>query len=151
MGWPAHGAYTVSAGGLRVDYRILGPLEVLRNGKPLDLGPHKQRALLALLLLHPGRVVATDRILEELWGDDAQGKEKSLWAYISRLRSVLEPDRTTTAPSELLVTRDHGYLLQIAREEVDAARFEDTVVRGRNLVLDDPERASALLHEAIGM
>ena len=134
-----------------MDYRILGPLEVLRNGKPLDLGPHKQRALLALLLLHPGRVVATDRILEELWGDDAQGKEKSLWAYISRLRSVLEPDRTTTAPSELLVTRDHGYLLEIAREEVDAARFEDAAVRGRNLTVDDPERASALLHDAIGM
>ena len=134
-----------------MDYRILGPLEVLRNGEPLDLGPHKQRALLALLLLHPGRVVATDRILEYLWGEDAPGKEKSLWAYVSRLRTVLEPGRATATPSEVLVTRDHGYMLQIGPLEIDAARFEDAVARGRSLILEDPERASSLLRDAIAM
>ena len=57
-----------------MDFRILGPLEVVKDGTTVDLGPLKQRSLLALLLLHPNRVVSTDRILEELWGDRAAGK-----------------------------------------------------------------------------
>ena len=55
----------------------------------VDLGPHKQRALLALLLIHVDRVVPTDRILDALWGDDAAGKERALWVHISR--SALGP------------------------------------------------------------
>ena len=77
-----------------MEYRILGPLEVLDRGRSVDLGAHKQRALLALLLLHVGRVVSTDRILDDLWGDEAVGKEKALWVHVSRLRSALEPHRT---------------------------------------------------------
>ena len=83
-----------------MEFRILGPLQALSDGAPVDLGPHKQRALLALLLLHAGRVVSTDRILEELWGDDAAGKEKALWVHISRLRSALESPRRTEQGSE---------------------------------------------------
>ena len=76
-----------------VEFRILGPLEVVENGQSVDLGSPQQRALLALLLVHANRVVTTDRILEELWGDDAGGKENALWVYVSRLRSAFEPDR----------------------------------------------------------
>ena len=82
-----------AAGGCTVEFRILGPLELIQDAELLDAGPHKQRSLLALLLLHANRVVTTDRLLEELWGDDALGKENALWVYISRLRSILEPGR----------------------------------------------------------
>ncbi|MEA3510841.1 MAG: helix-turn-helix domain-containing protein, partial [Actinomycetota bacterium] len=61
-----------------MEFRILGPLEVAENGEILDLGSRKQRSLLALLLIHANRVISTDRILEELWGDDAEGKENAL-------------------------------------------------------------------------
>ena len=50
---------------------MLGPLEVIKDGASLDLGPHKQRSLLALLLVNANHTVTTDRILEELWGDEA--------------------------------------------------------------------------------
>ena len=72
-------------------FRVLGPLEIERDGLVLDLGARKQRALLALLLTSPNRVVTTDRILDALWGEEADGKENALWVYVSRLRTVLEP------------------------------------------------------------
>ena len=55
--------------GPRMDYRILGPLEVLADGQPLRLGGGKQRALLVALLLRPNRVVSAERLIELLWGD----------------------------------------------------------------------------------
>ena len=83
-----------------MEFGILGPLEARSGGEPIDLGPYKQRALLALLLLHVDRVVPTDRILEELWGDDGAGKEKALWVHISRLRSALEPATRRPGPEQ---------------------------------------------------
>ena len=95
-----------------MEYRLLGPVEVVHDGELVELGPRKQRALLCLLLLHANRVVTTDRILEELWGDDAAGKENALWVAISRLRTGLEPARDGHGGSTVLLTRDHGYMLQ---------------------------------------
>ena len=105
-----------------MEFGVLGPLEVIHDGQPLDLGPHKQRSLLALLLIHANRVVSTDRILEELWGDDAEGKENALWVYVSRLRSVLEPERVERGESSVLLTKDHGYLLAVDPNAIDAHR-----------------------------
>ena len=115
-----------------MEFRILGPLEVRSDGEPVDLGPPKQRALLALLLLHIDRVVPTERILEELWGDDASGKEKALWVHISRLRSALEPRRAERGQSSVLVTRDHGYSIRADPSTLDSRRFEATFAEARN-------------------
>ena len=83
-----------------MEFRLLGPLEVLRDGHRLPRGGAKQRALLALLLLHANEVVSRDRLLEELWGDRPPGTAgHSLDVQISRLRKALQPD-------ELLLTRD---------------------------------------------
>src|SRR5687768_11320533 len=103
-----------------MEFRILGPLQALADGEPVDLGPHKQRSLLALLLLSPNRVVSTDRILEELWGKESAGKENALWVHVSRLRSALEPGRAERGESSVLHTRDHGYVLQITPDALDA-------------------------------
>ena len=138
-------------GGSRVEFRVLGPLEVAHDGRPFDLGPHKQRSLLALLLVHANRVVSTDQILDELWGDDAQGKENALWVYVSRLRSVLEPDRVERGESSVLLTRDHGYLLSVDPDSIDAHRFEAAAAEGRTLIRNDAAGASEILTAALDL
>jgi DNA-binding SARP family transcriptional activator len=79
-----------------VQFRILGPLEVLHDhGRPLVLGGAKQRALLAVLLLHAGQVVSADRLIDELWGEDPPQTARSvLQVYVANLRRILEPART---------------------------------------------------------
>ena len=135
-----------------MEFRVLGPLEVLDDaGSPIDVGSKQQRALLALLLANANRVVATDRILEELWADAPEGKEKTLWVYISRLRSALEPARPAHSKSSVLVTRDHGYSLNIDLDSVDAHRFEELAERGRGLVRDNPAAANEALGKALEM
>jgi basic membrane lipoprotein Med (substrate-binding protein (PBP1-ABC) superfamily)/DNA-binding SARP family transcriptional activator len=134
-----------------MEFRILGPLEVRSDGDPVDLGPPKQRALLALLLLHIDRVVPTERILEELWGDDAPGKENALWVHISRLRSALEPRRVDRGQSSVLVTRDHGYTIRADPSTLDSRLFETTLVEARNTLATDPVAASESLRAALSL
>ncbi len=134
-----------------MDFRILGPLEALRDGEPIDTGPHKQRSLPALLLINANRVVSTDRILEELWGEEADGKENSLWVYVSRLRSALEPDLADAGQSRTLSTRDHGYVLNVDAGSIDAVQFEQAVTRGRSLLNGDAADASEVLHNALDL
>lgn len=75
-----------------MDFRLLGPLEVAEDGRLLALGGVKQRSLLALLLLHAGQVVSTDRLTAELWGDAPPATAaKSIQVYVSRLRRALGP------------------------------------------------------------
>jgi DNA-binding SARP family transcriptional activator len=133
-------------------YRVLGPVEVLDDdGAPVDVGSRQQRALLALLLTNVGRVVSTERILEELWADDPEGKEKTLWVYVSRLRSALEPARAAHSKGTVLVTRDHGYALTIDPDDIDAHCFGALVEKGRALVRDNPTVAAELLTNALAM
>jgi len=131
-----------------MEFRILGPLEALSGGESVELGPHKQRAVFAVLLLAVGRVVSTDRILDELWGDHAAGREKALWVYISRLRSALEPRRTERGQSSMLVTRDHGYMVRADPASVDAHCFEAAVGEAGARLQDDPEAAAEILRRA---
>ncbi len=132
-----------------MEYRMLGRLDVLDQGDSVDIGPRQQRALLALLLVNANHVVSTERIVEALWPDDPLGKEKTLWVYISRLRTALEPDREPHAKSSVIITRDHGYSLVVDPDSIDAHRFEQCAARGRTLVRDDPATAVKELSEAL--
>jgi basic membrane lipoprotein Med (substrate-binding protein (PBP1-ABC) superfamily)/DNA-binding SARP family transcriptional activator len=134
-----------------MEYRVLGPTEVLDAGVLVDIGSRQQRALLVLLLLNVNRVVSTERILEEIWPDHLDGKEKTLWVYISRLRSALEPDREARSRNTVLVTRDHGYSLRADVDNIDIHRFESAVEHSRSLATDDPAAASEGLRKALGM
>ena len=100
-----------------MQFRILGPLEVVADGISIDVGGPKPRALLAALLVQPGTVVSTDRLAQALWSDDQPAEAlNALRAYISRLRSALG------APGRL-VHRPPGYLIEVADGELDAAVF----------------------------
>jgi DNA-binding SARP family transcriptional activator len=122
-------------------FRILGPLEVAGEDGPLNLGGAKQRALLALLTLNAGRVVATDTLVDQLWGErPPRTAVTSLQNFVSQLRKLLGP--------ETVLTRPPGYLLQIERDQVDAFRFERVLGEVNEL---DPADRSRRLSEALAM
>ena len=122
-----------------MEYRVLGKLEVVRDGQAIELGAFRQRALLGLLLTAPNSVFSTDRILDELWGADGGiDKQNALWVYVSGLRKALEPDRAKRTDGTILLTRSPGYLVQASPEQVDALRFERMVGEGRGLIDVDP-------------
>jgi DNA-binding SARP family transcriptional activator len=106
-----------------MEFRILGPLEVLDGSGPVRVPGAKERALLADLLVHAGRVVPADRLVEDLWGEDPPGNPaNTLQGRVSALRRALGP-----AGAGVVATRPPGYLLQVDPEQVDAARFERLV------------------------
>jgi YVTN family beta-propeller protein len=132
-----------------IDYRLLGPLEVAVNGHAVDVGGLKQRALLAILLLHANQPVHRDVLIDQLWaGHPPAGAEHAVEVYIWRLRKALE----SAAGSQDVLTRPGAYLLQAAAEQVDVARFERLAEAGRRaLAAEDPGRAAADLGEALAL
>jgi DNA-binding SARP family transcriptional activator len=125
-----------------VEFRALGPLEVADRGKALPLGGGRQRALLAVLLLHAGQTVSTDRLIDELWGADPPGSAlNSVHVYVSQLRKTLGDGR--------IVTRGHGYALEVGEDELDVRRFERLFREGRELLSKDPQEASSTLSVAL--
>ncbi|HYN53045.1 MAG TPA: BTAD domain-containing putative transcriptional regulator [Thermoleophilaceae bacterium] len=131
-----------------MDFRILGPLEVLDEGHPLALGGSKQRALLGVLLVHANEALSNDRLIDELWGEHPPATSaKSLQVRVSRLRKALG-----NGSDGVLVTREHGYELRLDPECVDAYRFERLVAEGRrDLVAGRPERARPVLEAALSL
>jgi DNA-binding SARP family transcriptional activator len=127
------------------EFRLLGPLEAVVDGKPVHLAAAKPRALLALLLLSRNRVVSTDRLIDELWEDNPPATAtKTLQVYVSQLRKELGADR--------VVTRPPGYLVRIDDGELDLDRFEQLRREGRHeealaLWRGPPEPVAAHLEE----
>ena len=114
-----------------MDYRILGPVQVWTDAGPADLGTPKQRAMLALLLLHAGEVVSTDRLADLLWdGEPPPRAEVSLRSYAANLRKALTSDRPGALP---ILTSEHGgYRLAVPAGALDADRFEAMVRSARS-------------------
>ncbi|HEV8602009.1 MAG TPA: BTAD domain-containing putative transcriptional regulator [Gaiellaceae bacterium] len=125
-----------------VEFRVLGPFEVRVEGRPLELNRRKQRSLLALLLLHAGEVVSTDRLVEELWaGRPPKTAVSSLGNLLSALRKELGP--------QAVLTRPPGYMLDVDPDRVDLHRFERLVAQAAEG--GDAGRRASLLHEALGL
>jgi DNA-binding SARP family transcriptional activator/streptogramin lyase len=107
-----------------MEFRILGPLEVVDEGRPVVLQRGKQLALLAYLLLHPNELVSTDRLIDALWGErPPPTAAKILQNAVSQLRRVLGEDR--------LVTQPPGYRFRLEQGELDLHRFEQLAQKGR--------------------
>jgi DNA-binding SARP family transcriptional activator len=101
-----------------MEFRVLGPFEVLDQDAPVALGAAKERALLAQLLIARGAPVPTDRLIDGLWqGRSPATAVKSVHVYVSHLRKALGDER--------LVTQAGGYALRLDARELDAARFEE--------------------------
>ncbi|NUT09708.1 MAG: AfsR/SARP family transcriptional regulator, partial [Nonomuraea sp.] len=103
---------------------LLGPLHATMNGRRLDLGSARQRAVLARLVAAGGQVVSTDRFIDDLWQEQPPPKAlAALQVYVSNLRRVLEPGRPPRAPAGVIVSAPPGYRLCLPDESVDAWRL----------------------------
>ena len=127
-------------------FRILGPLEVDDDGRSVELGGARQRALLAILLLHRNEVVSADRLIEELYdGRPPPTAAKSLQAHVSRLRGALRPE-------DRLHTRPGGYVLEVAPDELDADRAARLLAEGRKARgAGDQDAAAMSFDSALGL
>jgi DNA-binding SARP family transcriptional activator/ABC-type transport system substrate-binding protein/DNA-binding beta-propeller fold protein YncE len=131
-----------------VEFRLLGPLELRGDrGRALALGGPKQRALLALLLLHANEVVSSEWLIEELWGEEPpQAAATALHGHVSRLRKLLSGN------GELLITRAPGYVLDLEPGQLDLQRFESLREEARAARSHgDLTAASAKLREALSL
>ena len=132
-----------------MEFRVLGALEAGAGSAVADLGPPKQRALLAILVLHVGEIVPVDRLIELLWGDGApRTAAHSVQIYVSDLRKVLEP----MAGRRLIHTRPPGYQLEASADDVDARRFERLVASGlAEMESGDRAEAAAAFRQALSL
>jgi DNA-binding SARP family transcriptional activator len=124
-----------------MEFRLLGPIEAADHDGVITLGGPRQRALLALLLLHANEVVSTDRLVDRLWAEHPPpAAGKTVAVYVSRLRKALGGDR--------LVGRPPGYLLRVDRSELDLAHFERLVDEAGRA---DPAQAGMKLRQALAL
>src|SRR5262249_30976207 len=108
----------------KLEFRVLGPVEVVHDGVATRVGSATQRTLLALLLMHPNEVVSTDRLLDVLWADNSPEARRKLWFHVSKLRGMLRGRRARDDAGGILVTRPTGYALRVDLDQPHAARLE---------------------------
>jgi DNA-binding SARP family transcriptional activator len=125
-----------------VEFRILGPLEVVRDGQVVKLGGALQRTLLALLLTSANGVVSVDRLIDALWGErPPREAHNALQYHVSQLRKAL-------GGPDVIETREPGYVVRVSPDELDLLRFEQLVETAEGA---PPERAARLLRDALGL
>ncbi len=124
-------------------YHVLGPLTATIDGDQLPLGGKRQRLVLAQLIARSGHVVSQEALMEGVWaGNTPASGARTLHTYVSNLRRILNGS----------IERDgDGYVLRTEPETIDANRFEDSLKRGRELLIDSPPEAADVLHEGLGL
>lgn len=129
-------------------FEILGPVRAYRGAEPVDLGPIKQRAVLALLLLRPGTPVPVPQIVAALWsGDPPENGVDVVQRFVGGLRRALDPDRTS-----LIALTAGGYVLRAGADVVDAGRFRAAVARAcAGQRTGDLEGATREVRHALGL
>ncbi|MFI6324926.1 AfsR/SARP family transcriptional regulator [Nonomuraea sp. NPDC050556] len=127
--------------GLR--FAVLGPVRAWRDGRELDLGTPLQRSILGMLLLREGRAVTPTEMIDAVWGEEAPPRALgALRTYVSRLRTVLEPDRPARSRPELLTSVGRGYALRLPEGSLDLTLFERGIHEAETL------RKAGKLHQA---
>ena len=139
----------VEGGPRPVEFKILGDTQVLIEGRPLGVGGPRTRAVLAMLTVNAGKIVAADVLQDELWpGLPAERAAANLQVRMSELRAALR----SVGQDQRLVTRPPGYLLRAEAEEVDASCFEALLARGREaLTSGDAQLAADHLRAALAL
>jgi DNA-binding SARP family transcriptional activator len=128
-----------------VEFRILGPVDVLDEGQPVPLPAGKPLTLLRVLLLNRDHVVSAETLVDELWGQEPpETAMKALQGHVSQLRKALGAER--------LITKPPGYALRVEEGELDLDRFEQLVRQGReHLAAGDAKAASRELESALAL
>jgi DNA-binding SARP family transcriptional activator len=141
---PAHdlpGSGELAHARMMIRFRLLGPVEALVDGEPAKLPGGKPTALLARLLLEPGRVVPVDTLVDDLWREPPASAQKIIQVYVSQLRKVLGAEAIETRPS--------GYLARAGPDESDLGRFERLAEEARGT--REPARRAQLLRDALAL
>jgi DNA-binding SARP family transcriptional activator len=131
-----------------VEYRILGPLEVVDEGAPVALGRLKERLVLAILLLHANEFVARERLIDELWGESPPPTaRKAVNVYVSLLRKAL-----TRNGRDPIATADGGYRIEVGADELDVAHMQQLLATAReHAAAGELEAAIELLRKALDL
>ncbi len=131
-----------------MEFRVLGPLEVVAGGEALSLGSARQRAVLALLLVRPREPVTAERLIDELWGErPPTTAQHAVHVYISGIRKLLRAG----GGAATVRSSPAGYALDVERELIDASRFERLVGEGQAALADDASRARQVFADALGL
>ncbi|MGC4868656.1 AfsR/SARP family transcriptional regulator [Micromonospora sp. DT53] len=134
----------MGVGGAAVEFRVLGGVEATVGAEPLDLGPARQRSVLAALLADVNRVVSVDQLIDRVWGErPPQRAQGTLYSYVSRLRQAL----ASAADDARVLRRTSGYALVVDDSTVDLNRFRTLV--GQSRTVQDDDHAAALLEQAL--
>jgi len=129
-------------------FGVLGPVEVWMDGRAVEAGHARQRAVLAVLLLDAGRAVPAEMLIDRVWGEDPPRTVRNvLYGYVARLKALLASGKD---PGVILSRRPGGYLLEAGPDRVDLGRFRRLVAEAGAAAGDD-ERTRAALGEAVGL
>ena len=141
-GWPS---VALNATIAAMEFKVLGPLEVIGPGGRIKIGSGQQRAILALLVLHVGETVSTDHLIDEVWGDDPPtSAQHAIGVHVSRLRRALGVDCIESQP--------RGYRLRAAGSVVDLGRFEALIAEAsRAFAVGDPQAAADALAAGLAL
>ena len=127
-----------------MEFRILGPLEVVEEDRAVPLGGRRQRVVLARLLVRANQTVSTGTLIDEIWGEDPpEAVRNSLQSYVSHLRKALGEGRIRSGSG--------GYALTAEPGEIDARRFESLVEQGRAVAVTDPDAAATTFGRALAL
>jgi SARP family transcriptional regulator, regulator of embCAB operon len=137
----------------RVEFRVLGPLEVLVDGKAIPLGGAKQRSVLAMLLCEANRVVSAEKMAAVIWDEDMDEKARGvLQVHVSNLRKALTPAAAASGGKDLIATKAPGYQLTAAESELDLLCFEADLKKARSAFIGgNAIRASGLYNSALDL
>ena len=128
----------------QMQFRVLGPLEIMADGRPVNVAS-KPRAILAILLIHANEVVSTDQLLDAVWGEEQpSGGPRTLTFHIRKLRGG-------GGPADVIATKVPGYVLEESPARVDALVFESLLAEARDVQANDPAGALKLLDEALSL
>jgi DNA-binding SARP family transcriptional activator/tetratricopeptide (TPR) repeat protein len=135
-----------------VKIQVLGPLAGEAEGRPLDLGPPKQRTVLGLLVAAEGRPVSVEHLVDQVWGNEPPSKPVlSLHAYVANLRRVLEPGQASRTRSAVLRSLRPGYALAMQQVSTDTWHFGRLLADAGQLRATEPARARDCLESALGL
>jgi class 3 adenylate cyclase len=136
-----------------LELRLLGPLQVLRGGAPVDLGKGRDRDVLLRLVLSANQVVPAERLVDDLWGESPPPSvAHALQVHVSNLRKRLEPNRPKGTDGRLIQTHKPGYLLRLAPDQLDVTRFEQLAAAGRTAARSGRhDEAASQLRDALAI